>query len=159
MATMTSTTTTRNIILIGTLMCSLTVARAAPQRGIAVPNAPNEVNAPFVAGFTPEVQQARENFQRAFNYLAELAHLAPDDPVDPQPQGTVLTESTGQDVQAQTERMASSGVTPVPSAPVALPSGYQFGGLTPEVAQATANFFRQYIAAANRANRVIAQVA
>ncbi|XP_045607664.1 uncharacterized protein [Procambarus clarkii] len=34
----------------------------------------------FHAGFTPEVEQATSNFHAAYNYLAELALLAPDDP-------------------------------------------------------------------------------
>ncbi|CAL4145322.1 unnamed protein product [Meganyctiphanes norvegica] len=31
--------------------------------------------------FTPEVTQARTNFQAAYNYLSQLSHLAPDEPV------------------------------------------------------------------------------
>ncbi|CAL4077010.1 unnamed protein product [Meganyctiphanes norvegica] len=73
--------------------------------------------------YTPEVMQARNNFQSAFNFQSQLANLAPDDGVPP---------------------------PPAPPAPI-YPPGYQFGGLTPEVANARAAFFQHYVAAANAA--------
>ncbi|KAG7174545.1 hypothetical protein Hamer_G016450 [Homarus americanus] len=89
------------------------------------------------------VLQARNNFQQAYNYLAELAHLAPDDPTTVSP--------TAQLTQQPTQAAHSAPGTTLATTPVPFPPGYQFGGLTPEVARATMDFFRQYVATANRA--------
>ncbi|XP_066959988.1 uncharacterized protein [Macrobrachium rosenbergii] len=122
-------------------VCLAGVAYGAPQQGNEVQGSAPAVQVPFVAGFTPEVQQARDNFQVAYNYLAQLALLAPDDPVTLMPGA----ETTVAVATATNEQL--------PPASVAYPPGYQFGGLTPEVAQATASFFQHFVAASNLAQQ------
>ncbi|XP_071549867.1 uncharacterized protein [Panulirus ornatus] len=112
----------------------LVLAVAADPKQNTDSSAAKPPQAPFVAGFTPEVLQARNNFHEAYNFLAELARLAPDDPVE------------GQATQA-----TPAPSTTAPATPGAPSPNFQYGGLTPDVAHATSEFFRQYAAAANRA--------
>nr|XP_027206883.1 uncharacterized protein LOC113800334 [Penaeus vannamei] len=105
--------------------------------------------APFAPGLTPEVQQARDNFYAAYNYLAELAHVAPDDPPPAPAASSHAPVSVASPIT--TPKAAPPIAFPITTTPVPFPPGYQFGGLTPDVALATADFFKEYNAAAARA--------
>ncbi|XP_068223138.1 uncharacterized protein [Palaemon carinicauda] len=125
-------------------VCLVGVASGAPQQGNQVQGSAPVQAVPFVPGFTPEVQQARDNFQTAYNYLAQLSFLAPDDPV---------TTPVGAEATTNAVAVAATPLNALASTPVPYPPGYQFGGLTPDVAQATANFFQHFVAASSLAQQ------
>ncbi|XP_042882851.1 translation initiation factor IF-2-like [Penaeus japonicus] len=140
-----------NCLIVSVLACAAVGVSSFPQGTGGVQASPPQ--APFAPGLTPEVQQARDNFYAAYNYLAELAHVAPDDPpATPAasahaPVTAVAPAAPPKAAPAITFPVKKAATTPAP-----FPPGYQFGGLTPDVALATADFFKEYNAAAARAS-------